>query len=479
MDAKTYQEHDALGLAKLVKDGTHTPTDLLHEAIRRTEQDNPSINAIVIRLDDQATDQLENLPNGPFRGVPFLLKDLHVALAGAPLTNGSRSFVDQVPTHDSYITEKYRRAGLTIFGRSASPELGLTTATESVLYGVTRNPWNLDYTSGGSSGGASAAVAMGILPAAHASDGGGSIRIPASCCGLFGFKPSRGMVSPAPESGEGWAGLSTNHAVTRSVRDSAALLDAVAGNAAGDPYAAPQHSGALLAELDKPNHALNIAVTTTPFTDTATHADCVEATKQAADLCASLGHSVTWQHPKLDIKALGNAARVIVAVNVAQTLGFRAEELGRELTEDDVEPVTWANLQAAERYTALDYLNAIQTIHQVGRSLGNFLQRFDVLLSPTMPAPPQKVGALALDHSNFSEYLVNLKNTLGFTQLFNISGGPAMSVPLAWGSKGLPIGVQFGAALGGEARLFRLAGQLEAAQPWFHRRPDSPSQQQL
>ncbi len=470
MESSLFDQHDALGLAELVRNGQCSPGELLDEALRRTELLNPKLNAIVVRLDDLAKDQLDNLPNGPFRGVPFLLKDLYVSLAGAPLSNGSKAFRDQVPTHDSYITERYRRAGLVIFGRSASPEFGLTTTTESQLFGATRNPWNLTHTSGGSSGGASSAVAAGILPAAHASDGGGSIRIPASCCGLFGLKPSRGLVSMAPEAAEGWGGMSCHHAITRSVRDSAALLDAVAGNTAGDPYSAPHFPSTFLSATKRPPHSLRIALTTTPFTDVDSHPECVQAAETAAELCRELGHEVVEARPEVDAEALSRAARVVVATNTAAALHKRGNELGRPLKADDVEPITWGNAQTAQRFSALDYLSAIETVHDTGRKVGNFLERFDVLLSPTMPAPPQPIGALALDHQNPQEYLINLKNTIGFTQLFNAAGAPAMSVPLATSTSGLPIGIQFGAALGHDDLLFALAAQLEQARPWFDRR---------
>lgn len=466
----TYETMDALDMARLVLEDEEAAEALLDEALRRAAQ-HADLNAIVALFPDQAHDQLVALPNGRFRGVPFLLKDLHVAMAGVPLSNGSRAWADFVPTHDSYLTERYRRAGLVLFGRTATPELGLTTSTESTLWGQTRNPWNPAFTAGGSSGGAAAAVAAGIVPIAHASDGGGSIRIPASCCGLFGLKPSRGLVSFAPEKGEGWGGLSSNHAVTRSIRDSAALLDAVAGNAPGDPYAAPQAEGGFSSHLDRPSRSLRIATTTVPFTDTETDPECTAAVESAIRLCEDLGHTVIEARPQIDHSALGLAARTILATNVAATLHERAADRGRPITEDDVEPVTWKNLRLAERLTAVDYLEAIETVHAVGRVVGRFFQEFDALLTPTMPAPPQPLGALALDHPEPRVYLENLKRTIGFTQLFNCSGGPAMSVPLAMSTGGLPIGVQFACDLGQDALLLRLARQLEQAAPWSERRP--------
>lgn len=468
--AALYQASDAVELARLVAEEGVSAEALLDEALRRAEE-HANLNALVALFPDQAHDQLGALPRGRFRGVPFPLKDLHVAMAGVPLSNGSRAWADQVPTHDSFITERYRRAGLLLFGRTATPELGLTTTTESRLWGRTRNPWNLDFTAGGSSGGAAAAVAAGIVPIAHASDGGGSIRIPASCCGLFGLKPSRGLVSFAPEKGEGWGGLSTNHAVTRTVRDSAGLLDVVAGNAPGDPYAAPRPDHGFSARLERPPAPLRIAFTTEPFSDTETDPECVEALEQAVRLCDDLGHTLIEARPKIDASALALAARTILATHVAAALRTRAEELGRPITEDDVEPATWKNLRLAEHLTALDYLEAIETVHATGRVVGGFFEGVDVLMTPTMPAPPQPLGALALDHPEPRVYVENLKRTIGFTQLFNCSGGPAMSVPLAMSSDGLPIGIQFAADLGQDERLLRLARQLEQAAPWSERRP--------
>ncbi len=467
----SFDDCDALGLAELVRSGAASPEELLDEALHRTDERDPEINAVVIRLEERGRDQLGALPNGPFRGVPFLLKDLHVALAGAPLTNGSRSYLGNVPTHDSHITERYRRAGLVIFGRTASPELGLTTTTESALYGATRNPWNRELTAGGSSGGAAAAVAAGIVPAAHASDGGGSIRIPAACCGLFGLKPSRGLVSMAPEKGEGWGGLSTNHAITRSVRDSAALLDATAGVVPGDPYSAPRESGTFAQAIERKPRPLRIAVSTRPFTDIDVDDECVRAVEGTRRLCQELGHTVVDADPVCDIHALGRAARVIVATNVAANLAARGIERGKPVSESEVEPLTWGNVRAADQFSAQDYLTAIESIHSIGRQMGNFFERYDVLLTPTMPAPPQPIGALALDHANPTEYLINLKRTIGFTQIFNVSGGPAMSVPLHWSDDGVPVGVQFGCALGGDALLLNLGAQFERVQPWFSRRP--------
>ena len=368
---------------------------------------------------------------------------------------------------------RYKAAGLVIFGKSASPEFGLTTTTESQLFGITRNPWNLGVTSGGSSGGASAAVAAGILPMAHASDGGGSIRIPASCCGLFGMKPTRARVSVGPDAGEGWSGLSTVHAVSRSVRDSAALLDASAGPMAGDPYWAPPPQRPFLEEVSTSPGALRIAVTTESFNGAPTDPECRAAVSNAAALCRELGHEVADASPKIDAERLGQATGTIVGANIRANLDERAGVLGREWGDGDAEPLTLSMARNAANATASDYASAVRTVHGVGRSVGAFFDDWDVLLSPTMACLPKPIGVLSLSTSERETYMGHLMETIGYTQLMNVAGNPAMSVPLAWSESGLPIGIQFAGRFGDEATLFRLAGQLENARPWRDRRPDT------
>ncbi|UCE86280.1 MAG: amidase [Deltaproteobacteria bacterium] len=466
-----YDRHDALGLAERVERGDVRPSELLELAIRRAEERDPAIGAVVIPMFDEARAAIEaGLPAGPFRGVPFLLKDLHACYAGVRTTNGCALFEDFVPDHDSEIVRRYRRAGLVIFGKSASPELGLSTSTESRLFGPTRNPWNRDTTAGGSSGGAAAAVAAGILPAAHASDGGGSIRIPASCCGLFGLKPTRARNPSGPDVGEGWSGMSTAHAVTRSVRDSAALLDATRGPDVGDPYWAPPPERSYLEELRRSPGALRIAFTTRAWNGVPTHSDCAAAVTDAAELCARLGHRLEEDAPVIDPQMLAEVARIIISASVRAALEDRAAALGRELKADDVEPATWG-LLAMVPSTGADYARALRNMHALGREVGRFFERYDVLLSPTMATPPLPLGALNASSGDLQQYVGNLLLTVGFTQLFNITGQPAMSVPLFWNGAGIPIGTQFAGRFGDEATLFRLAAQLEAERPWFDRRP--------
>jgi Asp-tRNA(Asn)/Glu-tRNA(Gln) amidotransferase A subunit family amidase len=466
-----YESYDAVALAARVSDGDVKPRELIEAAIARAERRNPAINAIVIPMYDEGRRVAEAPPDGPFRGVPFLLKDLYAMYPGFRTTHGSRLFADHVPDHENELAARYRRAGLVTFGKSASPEFGITTSTESALFGKTRNPWNLEFMAGGSSGGASAAVAAGILPAAHASDGGGSIRVPASCCGLFGLKPTRGRIPFGPDAGEGWSGMSTANVVSRSVRDSAALLDVVQGDDLGAPYASPPRVRPFLDEVGASPGRLRIALQTESFNGSPTHADCVAAAQDAAKLCRELGHTVVEARLTIDGPAFGRASQVIIAANLRATVLERLKVLGRDLRDDDIEPTTRMMFEGAKQADAAEYASALRVIHALGRQVARFLTGYDLLLSPTMATPPLPIGRLALDNPDVGALLGALQQTIGYTQLFNASGHPAMSVPLWWNAQGLPIGVQFAGRFGDEATLFRLAAQLEQARPWFDRRP--------
>lgn len=467
-----YAKLDALSLAAHLSKGELESAEVLEAAIARAEEVSADLNPIAIPMFDEARAKvLEELPEGPFRGVPFLLKDLGLYYQGAITTNGCRFYAEQVADHDSYLVRRYKNAGLVVFGKSASPEFGLTTSTESVLFGVTHNPWNLEHVAGGSSGGAAAAVAAGILPAAHASDGGGSIRIPASCCGLFGLKPSRARVSAGPDLGEGWSGLSTAHVVSRSVRDSAALLDIAAGPEPGDPYWAPPPTRPYLGELSHPPGQLRIALTTRAFNNSQVDPECIAAAEEVARLCQELGHEVEEAAPELDREDLSRATGTIVGANIRANLEERAKVVGRAYTEDDVEPVTYSMAENAKQATSADYALAIRVVHRVGRQVAQFFDNWDVLLSPTMATPPKKLGLLSLSTDDVDDTMIHLFQTIAFTQLMNVAGNPAMSVPLAWSAAGLPIGIQFAAPFGDEASLFRLAAQLEEARPWAERTP--------
>jgi amidase len=469
-----YERYDGLGLAELVASKQVTAEELLDAAIERVERCNPALNAVVSRLYDQARAAIASgHPPGPFTGVPYLLKDLGVQYAGAVTSNGSQFFRDAVADHDSEIVVRLKRAGLVIFGKTNTPEFGLSTSTESRLFGPTRNPWNRDFSAGGSSGGAAAAVAAGVLPMAHATDGGGSIRIPASACGLFGLKPTRARTPAGPEVGEGWSGASIGHAITRTVRDSAALLDATAGPDIGDPYWAPPPARPFLAEVGADPGSLKIAVTTHAWNRQPTDPECAAAVAAALSLCEQLGHRVKEARPEWDEEARGSATRLIIAAHLRAQLEEFGERVGRAASAQDVEPRTWSAAEYGRNQSASDHVRAIRAVHRMGRALGSFFTNWDLLLTPTMCRPPYKLGVLSMANTDNDAYLQALLGTIAFTSPFNSSGHPAMSVPLHWTEDGLPVGVQFVARFGDEATLIRLAAQLERAQPWAARRPSS------
>jgi Asp-tRNA(Asn)/Glu-tRNA(Gln) amidotransferase A subunit family amidase len=463
-----YESFDAVGLAELVRTGEVTPAEVLDAALARLEARNPVVNAVVARCEPDPPDPATT--EGPLAGVPYLLKDLNCHVAGLPTTHGSRLFADAVATEDHGFVGRLRRAGMRVIGKTNTPEFGLTATTEPVLFGPSRNPWDLGFTTGGSSGGAAAAVAAGIVPAAHATDGGGSIRIPASCCGLFGLKPTRGRISAAPHAGETSGGLSIGHAVTRSVRDSAVLLDVAAGAFPGDPWWAPPPSRPYAEEVGADPGRLRIALLTSPPSGLPVDPACVAATEDAAALCAELGHVVepaTWPDGTAELLARTFG---IMAANVAVTIDDRLEALGRGLADDDLEPLTRGSYEMARTMTGEDYVRGVRAMHAVGRRLAAFHETWDVILTPTLGQPPVELGYLS-DPATFRERITRF---VGFTMLFNATGQPAMSVPLGWlereGAGPLPIGVQFAGRFGEEDRLFRLAGQLEAARPWAARR---------
>ncbi|WP_411288706.1 amidase [Phenylobacterium sp.] len=466
MNFQDYRRHDAVGLAELVARREVTPDELLDAAAQRMAEVNPRINAVTLDLTGRAHRDVDGA--GPLAGVPFLLKDLGAALAGTPTTGGSRLFADQVATQDSALTDLYRQAGLHIFGKTNTPEFGLWPFTESELLGICRNPWDLDRTPGGSSGGAAAAVAAGIAPAAHASDGGGSIRTPASCCGLFGMKPSRGRVSFAP-AGEGWAGASVQHAVTRSVRDSAALLDIACRPQPGDPYFLAPPERPFAEEVGRDPGRLRIGFTTAALQAPALDPECAQAVREAARLCTSLGHEVEEVQVPGDFAAMQAAAGQVIAASIAATLDAEAERRGRPIAEGEVEALTFSTYRRGQGVSGAAYVRGLQTLHAFGRAVAALFERYDVLLLSTLGSPPVRIGWILEDPRLIGERLFGFMPN---TQAFNNTGQPAMTVPLAWSQGGLPIGLQFVARTGEEATLFRLAGQLEQAQPWFDRVPE-------
>ena len=470
-----FERYDGLGLAELIRTKEVTPDEVLAATLARIDVRNPAINAVVTRMDEQARAAIRaGLPDGPFRGVPYLLKDLGALYSGVVTSYGSKLFENNLADHDSEIVTRMKRAGLVIVGKSNTPEMGIAPSTEPRLLGVTRNPWSLGHSAGGSSGGAAAAVAAGMLPMAHATDGGGSIRIPASACGLFGLKPTRARNPAGPDAGEGWSGASVGHAVTWSVRDSAALLDATSGPDVGDPYWAPPPARPFLQEVGRDPGRLRIALTTTPWIEGPVDPECAEAARAAGRLCESLGHHIEEARPQIDEAGWLKATLVIVTASLTFTLETRAAALGRTLRPDDVERITWERVELAKTFSAADYARAIHTVHRTGRVVARFLEGYDVLITPTMAKPPHPLGVLSLSSTDSAAFIAARSASVGFTSLFNSSGHPAMSVPLAMSRGGLPLGVQFVARFGDEATLFRLGSQLEAAQPWKDRRPRLP-----
>jgi amidase len=470
---------DASGQADLVRCGELSPAELVDAAIARIERLNPTLNAVIIPLFEKARAQARAaaLPDGPFRGVPFLLKDLDVLSAGDPYHGGTRFLRDAgwVASRDSHLVEKYRAAGFVVVGKTNTPEFGLNVTTEPQTYGASRNPWNTAHSTGGSSGGSGAAVAAGMVPAAHASDGGGSIRIPASECGLVGLKPSRGRVSLGPEHGEYWHGLVISHAVTRSVRDSAAILDVSAGAMPGDPYSAPPPVRPFSAEVGAPPGRLRIGVLThTPGGAAALHPDCAAAAADVARLLESLGHHVDAAYPQAmdESAAVTQHFMTLVASWLSMSLDTWSHTLGRRIDARDVEPTTWLFAEMGRDVSASAYLSAVEALHAYTRRMASWwTSGFDVLLSPTLGEPPPRLGELVAPADNPLAGLARSASLVPFTAAFNITGQPAVSLPLCWNAAGLPIGVQLVAAYGREDLLFRVAAQLEAARPWAQRRP--------
>lgn len=471
-----YQTYDALGLAELVEKGEVTPAELLESALARMEAVNPTINAIAVQAVDAAAKTIaQGPPEGPFSGVPFLLKDLGAAAVDYPSHLGSRLFADTRYAVDSELVRRLKAAGLVIFGRTTSPELGVGPVTEAKVYGgPTRSPWNPDHTAGGSSGGAAAAVAAGILPAAHGSDGGGSIRIPASSSGLFGLKPTRARVPAGPLVGEGWGGMAVDGFLTRSVRDSAALLDAVAGPDLGAPYTAPPLAKTFSQAIQQPPARQKIAFSTWSFTGEPVHPDCRDAVLKAAKLLEDLGHHVEEAAPSINLMPLMQAWVRIVASGTALSVRQKVDVRGRPLDPEEIEGITRGALALAETVSGADYLQAITQVHRFGRDLAGFFESYDLLVTPTLAEPPAKVGRFAPDDEDFTEHRLGNAGILPYSPFcpaFNASGQPAMSVPLHWNADGLPIGVHIAARFGADDDLIALGAELETVAPWFDRRP--------
>lgn len=470
---------DATAQADLVRRGEVTASELTEAAIARAEATNPALNAIIHPLYEEGMAAAANeLPDGPFRGVPFLFKDLGAMLAGQPLHMGTTLLKEvgfRAPI-DSYLGARFRDAGLVTIGKTNTPELGILPTTEPRAYGATRNPWDTDRTPGGSSGGSASAVAAGIVPVAHANDGGGSIRIPASHCGLVGLKPTRQRISEGPAIGDNMSGLTCELVVARSVRDVAGMLDAVQGPAPGDPYVAPPPLRPYLHELNAEPGELRIGVATSSAARIEVDEAAVEAARAGAALCESLGHAISER--ALAEVAGGDPDELIDTfmtrwmAGQAATLSQLSAIIGREIGANEVEPLTWALAQEGRRRSAGDYLAAVARHQLVTRAVSGLLERdVDLLLTPTVGEPPPALGTYDDSGSDPLAAIRRAWPTAAFTGLFNATGHPAISIPLHWTDAGLPLGVQLVAAHGREDLLIRVAAQLESSRPWAHRRP--------
>ncbi|MEW6207320.1 MAG: amidase [Acidobacteriota bacterium] len=467
-----YAHLDATAQAELVRRKEATPKELVEAAIKRIERINPQLNAVICPMYDEARRAaLSEIPDGPFKGVPFLLKDLLAAYKGVPMTSGSAFTKDFTPDQDSELVARFKRAGLIIVGKTNTPEYGILPTTEPRLFGPARNPWDTDRITGGSSGGSAAAVAAGLVPAAHANDGGGSIRIPASCCGLFGLKPTRARNPLGPVFGDMFSGLVAEHVVTRSVRDSAALLDATSGPDLGDPYWAPPPARPFIEEVGADAGKLRIAFTTKTPTGVPLHPDCITAVEDAARLCESLGHEVEEAAPTIDGGNLVQSFMTIWAAGCAWTIDGLAMAMGRAVSADQFEPGTWALYEMGRRRSGSEYLMALQWLQIASRGIAHFFTAYDVWLTPTLGEPPLPIGSFDSTPEDAMAGMKRAVTFVPFTPVCNATGQPAMSVPLYWNAEGLPVGSHFVGRFGDEATLFRLAAQLEAARPWASRRP--------
>lgn len=488
-----YDALDGLAMAARVRAGDCTPAELVEAALARVDARNPALNAVVRRLDADARGAAAQVdPAAPFAGVPMLVKDLQATLAGVPTSNATRWLRDLPMPHDSALVARYRAAGAVIVGRSNTPEFGLTPYTESATLGPARNPWDPARTPGGSSGGSGAAVAARIVPIGHGGDGGGSLRIPASCNGIFGLKPTRGRVPTGPDLSDVWRGFAQEHVLTVSVRDSAAMLDATAGEDEGPSIACPAQERPFLDEVAFDPGRLRIAFTAHPFFGRDVHPDCRAALDDAVALLASLGHDVREAAPPVDGASLARDFLTVVAAEARADIEWAAGLVGRAPSLDGFEPATWALGLLGRHFRASDYANAVRRLQVATRTVGRFMRDHDVLVTPTLGTPPFVIGALQptaperaaltlLGRLGLGRVLEaaglldqTIEKVFGFipyTPLFNCTGQPAMSVPLFWNAQGLPIGTQVVGRFGDEATLFRLAAQLERARPWAGRMP--------
>jgi amidase len=487
-----FSSHDATSLAELVRSGQVSARELVLDSIENIETLNPKLNAVVHKMYDRALKQAQSPVDGPFSGVPFMLKDLLSWYEGEPIASGSRLFKGWIPPYDTEMVKRYRRSGVIIVAKTNTPEFGLTPYTEPELFGPTVNPWDTSRTTGGSSGGSAAAVASGMVPFAGGGDGGGSIRIPASCCGIFGLKPTRGRTPAGPRVGEHWQGAAIEHCLTRSVRDSAAMLDAVSGPDVGAPYWATPPERPFLEEVRTSPGQLRIAFTSKPLLGHTVHEDCNAALADAVTLLESLGHHLIEAAPPADRDQFNRAFLTMVCGEVRADLIDASTLLGRDATPADLEFSTWALNLLGGSISAGEFVAAEHYLRSSARRLGEFFENFDLLLTPTLSVPPFPTGSLQppaheralikvlgrLRAGGVLRLLGALEkaaekvfDVIPYEPLFNVSGQPAMSVPLYWNASNLPIGVHFVGRYGDEATLLRIASQLEQARPWMNRRP--------
>ena len=463
---------DAMAQADLVRRKEVLPIELVDAAIERIENLNPVLNAVVTPMYEKARKESSgSIPAGIFAGVPFLLKDFLAEYAGVRFTESTAFLSDYIPEEDSELVRRYKKAGLIIVGKTNAPELAIGVTTEPRFFGPTHNPWDTDRTPGGSSGGSAAAVAAGMVPMAHGNDAGGSIRIPASCCGVFGLKPTRARNPLGPHYGDIFTGLVAEHALTRSVRDSAALLDATSGPDLGDPYWAPPPTRPFLHEVDTKPARLRIAFTSQTPLGTDTHPDCVAAVQNAADLCEQLGHDVDEATPEIDAELMWQSFTTVLSAGFAWAISDWGRRTGRKPTPEFFEPFVWSFTQRGHQLSASDYLLALQDIQKLTRKIARFFVGYDIWLTPTLGEPPVPLGTFKFLMEDPFELRRRMAAFSPFTYISNATGQPAMSVPLYWNGEGLPVGTHFVGRFGDEATLFRLAAQLEEARPWANQLP--------
>lgn len=469
MQAADYLAADATALAAAIRAGHVSAAEAVQAAVDRIDALNPRINAVVETLYDGIDAQLAALdPAAPFAGVPYLVKDLHTLVQGSHLTQGSAFLAGHRSGHDSDLVRRLRRAGFIIIGRTNTPEFGLNATTEPRLHGPTRNPWNMALSPGGSSGGAAAAVASGMVPAAHATDSGGSTRIPAAACGLVGLKPSRGRNFAGLDEGEGWSDQFNAHAVTRSLRDSAGILDATANRAAPAPYRAPD-AGSFLAACDRAPPRLRIGVMAAPPSGVAVDPACLAALERTADLCRRLGHETRPLRIAIDVPRYARAFTLVLASSVAATVAAHEEATGRRAGAEDFEPAVWQAIRMARAADGAALNRAIADIHLVAGAAQAQMAEIDLLLSPTVALPALPLGRLDTATEDFGRFLAGVFTYAPFTSLWNGAGLPAISLPVAWSDDGLPLGMQFIAHAGREDLLFALGAVLERETGWPQR----------